>query len=141
MSMHAPSPGAHAPASVLVVDDDDELRETVRALLEYEGFATAGASNGEEALAYLRASPAPALILLDLSMPIMDGITFREEQRADPVIAAIPVVVCSAAASIADKVRDLDVDGVLKKPVKLAQLIGCVARYCEPVLDVQRAGR
>src|SRR5690606_32095531 len=100
---------------VLVVDDDRELRETVRDILEGEGFTTATAADGEEALAYLRAAAAPDLILLDLSMPIMDGVTFREEQRKDPSLATIPVVVFSAAASVADRVRDLEVDGVLKK--------------------------
>lgn len=117
---------------VLVVDDDRELRETVRDILEGEGFTTATAADGEEALAYLRAAAAPDLILLDLSMPIMDGVTFREEQRKDPSLATIPVVVFSAAASVADRVRDLEVDGVLKKPIKLDQLIGTVVRFCGP---------
>lgn len=126
----APRAAAAAAPCVLVVDDDRELRETVRDILDGEGYPTATAANGEEALAYLRAAAPPRLILLDLSMPVMDGVTFREEQRKDPAIAAIPVVVFSAAAQVADRVRHLAVDGVLKKPIKLEHLLGVVARYC-----------
>jgi CheY-like chemotaxis protein len=115
---------------VLVVDDDHDLRETVRDVLELDGRQVATASNGEEALAYLRAGPAPRMILLDLSMPVMDGATFRLEQRADPVLSSIPVVVFSAAASLADKVRDLDFDGVLKKPLEIETLLATVRRFC-----------
>jgi CheY-like chemotaxis protein len=131
MSEQAGSASAPRGACVLVVDDDRELRETLCDLLEAEGFTTATATNGAEALAYLRSAAAPRLILLDLSMPVMDGVTFREEQRRDPAIAAIPVIVFSAAASVADRVRDLEVHGVLKKPVKLSQLINVVSQYCE----------
>ena len=114
---------------VLVVDDDDDLRETICDVLEDDGFAAASAANGKEALDYLRSSPRPAMILLDLSMPVMDGVTFRELQRSDPAFAEIPVVVFSAAASLAEKCRDLGVE-VLKKPLKLEQLLAVVARYC-----------
>ena len=115
---------------VLVVDDDHELRETVHTVLEDEGFAVATATNGEEALAYLRSSPTPHVILLDLSMPVMDGITFREEQQKDPSIASIPVVVFSASSSVAEKVRHLNVNAVLRKPVKIDQLVGAVRQFC-----------
>ena len=119
-------------ASVLVVDDDDDLRETICDVLSDEGIEFASAANGEEALAYLRSAPLPSMILLDLSMPVMDGVTFREIQRADPALAGIPVVVFSAAASVAEKVRDLGVDMVLKKPLKLDQLLAIVENYCGP---------
>ena len=117
---------------VLVVDDDRELRETVCALLDYEGFTTAAARNGEEALEYLHTSSAPRVILLDLSMPVMDGVEFRERQCAEPEIAGIPVIAFSAAASLPDKLRNLEVDAILKKPVKLAQLLTTIARFCTP---------
>jgi CheY-like chemotaxis protein len=116
---------------VLVVDDDHDLRETVRDVLELEGRNVATAGNGEEALAYLRSSaPAPRMILLDLSMPVMDGATFRREQRVDPALSAIPVVAFSAAASLADKVRDLDFAAVLKKPLQIQTLLATVRQFC-----------
>jgi two-component system chemotaxis response regulator CheY len=124
-----------ARVSVLVVDDDDDLRETIRDVLHDEGYTTAGAANGAEALGYLGTSPRPSLILLDLSMPVMDGIAFLEVRKADPRLAAISVIVFSAAASVADKVRDFDVDGALAKPIKLAQLLRLIERHCGPVQE------
>lgn len=115
--------------SILVVDDDNELRETVRDLLADEGYTTAGAANGEEALAYLRTEARPSLILLDLSMPVMDGIAFRQAQRADATLSSIPVVIFSAAAQVAEKVRDLGVAAVLAKPIKLEQLLGTISKF------------
>lgn len=121
------------PASILVVDDDRELRETVHEVLEFEGFAVATATNGAEALAYLRSTaPSPRVILLDLSMPVMDGVTFREEQCKDPALAAIPVIVFSAAGSLIEKVRAMRVDAVLKKPLRLDQLLDAVGKFCQP---------
>ncbi len=121
----------HEPC-VLVVDDDRDLRETLRELLEDEGFATATATNGEEALEYLRSpgTTAPGVILLDLSMPVMDGATFRRVQRDDPALASIPVIVFSASSTLFEHVRELHVDAVLKKPVKLDELIDSVERFC-----------
>jgi CheY-like chemotaxis protein len=115
---------------ILVVDDDHDLRETVRDILELEGWTVATASNGEEALAYLHTHDPPQMILLDLSMPIMDGATFRLEQRQDPAIAPVPTVAFSAAAQIADKVRDLDFTAVLRKPLKMDALLDTVRSFC-----------
>ncbi len=115
---------------VLVVDDDHDLLETVATILEMEGYAIATATNGAEALDYLRANEHPRMVLLDLSMPIMDGLTFRTEQRQDAVLSAIPIVAFSAAAQLAEKVRDLDFAAVLKKPVKVDVLVGLVASFC-----------
>jgi two-component system, chemotaxis family, chemotaxis protein CheY len=115
---------------VLVVDDDRDLLETVAGILDMEGYEVATATNGEEALDYLRAHESPRVILLDLSMPIMDGLTFRDEQRKDAALASIPVVAFSAAAQLAEKVRDHDFAAVLKKPVKLDVLLGTIAKFC-----------
>lgn len=117
-------------ALVLVVDDDLDLRETVRDILEIDGLRVATATNGVEALDYLRTNERPDVILLDLSMPIMDGATFRTEQRNDPALASVPVVAFSAAATLADKVRGLDFAAVLKKPVKLEVLLATVRSLC-----------
>jgi two-component system, chemotaxis family, chemotaxis protein CheY len=115
---------------VLVVDDDRDLLETVTEILDMEGYSVATATNGVEALDYLRANHSPRVILLDLSMPIMDGLTFRSEQRKDAALAEIPVVAFSAAAQLAEKVRGHDFAAVLKKPVKLDVILGTVARFC-----------
>jgi CheY-like chemotaxis protein len=121
-----------ADAVLLVVDDDYDIRDTLRDILSDEGVTTAFAGDGIEALAYLRAHAAPRLILLDLMMPRCDGPTFRAEQRKDPALADIPVVVLSADSKIVEKSRALEASGFLRKPVNVDQLTGVVAKYCKP---------
>src|SRR5689334_24744520 len=71
----------HCP--VLIVEDDEDLREMMAQLLTLEGFQTATVANGREALEYLHEASAPDVILLDLMMPVMDGWEFRRQQQAD----------------------------------------------------------
>jgi CheY-like chemotaxis protein len=93
-------PGARRPAPlgkcILLVEDDDIPRGAMKMLLEWEGYRVACAGDGAEALDYLRAGERPALILLDVMLPGLDGWQFRQQQRRDPELAAIPVVVVSA---------------------------------------------
>jgi CheY-like chemotaxis protein len=98
------------------------------ALLEIEGFAAFTASNGREALEYLRSHECPDLILLDLMMPVMDGWEFRREQQRDGDLADVPVIVLSAL----DQARAVDVEAmaVLKKPLDFDRLLEMVRRYC-----------
>jgi CheY-like chemotaxis protein len=85
------------PIEVLVVDDDPSIREVVVELLSLEGCLTLEARSGRTALDLLRARRIPpAVILLDLLMPDMDGWRFRAEQLTDPALSAIPVIVISA---------------------------------------------
>ena len=72
--------------SVLLVDDDEAVRRTIARFLTAEGFEVVEASNGLEALNYLRTGAGVSVIVLDLRMPVMDGWTFRREQRLDPVL-------------------------------------------------------
>ena len=81
---------------VMVVDDSNEIREVLVTLLGDAGYRVQEAQNGLEALQLLRAGCRPAVILLDLMMPVMDGWRFREEQANDSSIASIPVVVMTA---------------------------------------------
>lgn len=118
---------------VLVVDDDGPIRECVSEVLEDEGIVVGQAANGGEALRRLRAShELPALILLDLMMPIMDGFQFRIEQAQDPALAQIPVIVLSADSNVTSKAAALRVAGVIRKPVRLDDLLKAVRRYCAP---------
>jgi CheY-like chemotaxis protein len=116
---------------VLVVEDDADIRESLIEILEESGFPTVGAANGHEALERLRGpGQAPCLILLDLMMPVMDGISFRREQLKTPELAGIPVVVLSAYRDIEEKAKDLNVAAFVKKPLDLDDLIGVARRYC-----------
>ena len=86
--------------TVLVIDDDDDVREGLQSLLEAEGHATEGASNGREALSLLRKnSEPPRLILLDLMMPVMSGWEVLVELDVDPRLREIPVAIMSAHPS------------------------------------------
>jgi CheY-like chemotaxis protein len=115
--------------SILVVEDDTVIRETMALVLQMEGYAVTGAANGQEALNYLRQTERPALILLDLMMPVMDGWEFRKEQQQDPTLADIPVVLVSAAGTVQEKAAALDAEGFLQKPIEVEQLLTTVQRY------------
>lgn len=110
---------------VLLVDDDEDIREALRAILEDEGFAVRVAVDGSDALASLRSGLRPDVILLDLMMPVMSGWQFRSAQRQDPALAAIPVVVLSAVHEQPD---DLSVVASLRKPIDIDRLLEVVAR-------------
>lgn len=99
--------------TILLVDDDYDIRSVLCEVLEQEGFAVGVATNGREALTYLEGNPAPSLILLDLMMPVMNGFEFRELQVANPRWSEIPVIVMSA-------------DGGQQNPSKQDRLKGAV---------------
>jgi CheY-like chemotaxis protein len=115
---------------ILIVDDDPAIRDSVRSLLEDEGYPVQVAHNGLDALEAIRSGALPRLILLDLMMPEMDGWEFRAEQQKDPRLAAIPVVVLSTVAHIREHAASLSVSEYLVKPVDAALLLNTVQRYC-----------
>jgi CheY-like chemotaxis protein len=116
----------HCP--VLIVEDDDDLREMMAQLLSLEGFRAETAANGREALDYLSKGDFPEVILLDLMMPVMDGWEFRRQQQDDPALAAVPVVVLSALDTTPG--GDLHGAAFLKKPLDFDRLLQLVRRYC-----------
>jgi signal transduction histidine kinase/CheY-like chemotaxis protein len=118
-----------APPSVLVVDDDAAIRSTISALLEEHGYRVDVASNGAEALDRLRSTPEPpSVILLDVMMPVMDGISFREEQERDDAISQIPVVVFSAYGNVAETALKMHAVAHLQKPLRAGDLLETVER-------------
>jgi CheY-like chemotaxis protein len=111
-----------AATRILVVEDDAQIRDTLRELLEAEGYDAHGAEHGAHALELLGDGLAPDIILLDLMMPVMNGSEFRAKQLADPALAAIPVIVVSAfpIAGLHGPVL------YLQKPIRLAQLLATI---------------
>ena len=108
---------AAPPISVLLVDDDRDIRETLGELLADEGFQVEASWNGQTALARLEEGFRPDVIVLDLMMPAMDGLTFRAQQRKNPALAHIPVVGLTAFPS-----PNADFE-CLTKPVRFATLV------------------
>ena len=114
--------------TVLLVEDDHDVRETIAEILQDEGYAVVTAPEGGQALETLRRGMRPSVIVLDLMMAGMDGFQFRAEQRRDPELAAIPVIVLSADRLLEQKVDELAVAAWLKKPTKLSDLLGVISR-------------
>jgi CheY-like chemotaxis protein len=115
--------------SVLVVDDDLDIRTVIGEVLEGEGYSVATAADGAAALDILR-TRTPRLILLDLTMPNMDGAAFRQAQLKDLELAAIPTVVMTARTDPRAQVGRLFVRGCLSKPIQLRDLLRIVVHYC-----------
>jgi CheY-like chemotaxis protein len=122
------------PHRVLVVEDDSDLRESLCMLLEMEGFLTAGAGNGLEALDYLSTQPPPCVILLDLMMPKMNGFEFRARQLADTVLAKVPTIILSAISPDQQRQELQSAADYLAKPVRPAQLAQAIRRHCSPAV-------
>jgi CheY-like chemotaxis protein len=112
--------------NILVVEDDEDAREAMVALLQMKGYHAVPAANGRAALDYLDQAPAPDLIILDLWMPVMDGWQFRSEQTRNPRLAHIPVIVVTALSDRAD----VDANEVIIKPVDVDRLLTKVDQYC-----------
>jgi two-component system chemotaxis response regulator CheY len=120
---------------VLVVDDDDDLRESIEVVLASRGHSVATAADGEEALAWLqRQTPDnPCLVLLDLMMPRMNGFELRARMIADPGLAAIPVVIITGAGLLADNSSGALQTEVLRKPIEPSTLLRAVGKFCSTV--------
>jgi CheY-like chemotaxis protein len=116
-------------ARVLIVDDQEDARETLAELLQYAGHEVATAANGCEALRYLRAHSRPQLILLDLMMPVMNGWEFRQQQLADALLADIPVAIVSGADRVEQREAAFGAVTFFVKPVDVDTLLETVAGY------------
>jgi DNA-binding response OmpR family regulator len=121
--------------NVLIVEDDRDLRELLTKMLSLEGFHAIGAEDGLEGLHLLRtlrhrAPHAPCLVLLDLAMPRLSGHEFRKAQRADPIVADVPVAVISGADNLEERAAHLGAVATLAKPISRDGLLKIVRRYC-----------
>lgn len=116
---------------VLVIEDHPDTRHMVEDYLTFEGIPTVCAQNGLEGLAALRRAE-PAVVLLDLSMPVMDGWRFREEQLGlvEASLASIPVVIMTALTGCEEHARRLGAVDVIQKPIDLDRMVAIVRRYC-----------
>lgn len=118
----AMSPGS---SSILLVEDDQDIRESVSELLELEGYTTVTTINGREALEQLHRMDKPCLILLDVMMPVMDGHAFMKKIQEEQPLSEIPVVVMSASHK-----PPAGAKGYLSKPLDIDELLGWVRSCC-----------
>ena len=118
-----------APPAVLVVEHDPALREVLERVLHCAGFAPVTAPTGTEALNVLRLGVPAKVIVLDLEIPERDGWAFRCEQRRDPKLSQIPVIIASPPHERIPP--GMVADAVLRKPIDLDQLIACLRTLCE----------
>lgn len=117
---------------VLVVEDEPDVRETIKEILEMEGFAVATAENGQEALNLLQQARQPCLILLDLMMPVMNGWQFLEALKHghQQLFAATPIVVVSAVADLTT-VQEQYNCRIMKKPANIQSLLALAHEFCK----------
>jgi CheY-like chemotaxis protein len=118
--------------TILVVEDDPDVRESIVDALESQGYRVLAAAHGLEAIHLLRGEDRrPDVILLDMLMPVMNGWTFRAEQRKAPGTAAIPVIVITAYGVPQDRVLKMGVAAFLRKPIELDVLLETIARVTQ----------
>lgn len=113
---------------ILVVEDDNDVRETLADILRSSGYQVHEASNGHEALASLLKIPPPSLVILDAMMPVMDGPTFYAEFRKIAKYVSVPVVLFSA---VSDQIKIEGLAGRLKKPGTVEDILDLASKYCE----------
>ena len=115
---------------VMVVEDDIDISEAIVSALQAYGYSAIAAKNGQEALDKLRqGAKLPNLILLDLTMPVMDGREFQAAQKSDPALADIPLVLLSAQSDIRSTAKEMGAAAWLLKPVQLAELLEVLEAY------------
>lgn len=113
---------------ILLIEDDDDTRESLRYILESKGYVVVEAAHARHALEWLADNTVPCLILLDLMMPVMNGLEFLDVLRRDPRHAKTPVVLISAWPREAAQVSG--VQGWVKKPFDLEQLFASIHGFC-----------
>ena len=118
---------AESSHTVLIIEDDADIRETLYDTLKIVGYQVFTAANGREGLDLVASIAKPCVIFLDLMMPIMNGWEFARAIEGDPVLSAVPVVVVTAYA---DRIGSINAAGVLKKPFDLDQLLLTTQKWC-----------
>ncbi len=116
-------------AAVLLVEDNDDVREMMALALQLAGHDVLLASNGRDALDKLKERPRPCVILLDLMMPVMNGWEFREALRAEPALRDVPVIVVSALNQ--ELAEHVGASAYLPKPIDIDRMLDIVAEHCD----------
>ena len=118
--------------TVLIVEDEAELRELIQLALERNGYSVVAVADGSAALAAIPSIERLCLVLLDLLMPGMNGWDFVAQARTQPELANLPIIVHSSATNEAPA----GATAVLRKPMKLDRLLSIVGQYCQPAAAI-----
>jgi len=130
------------PHYVLIVEDNQDVRETLVELLQSHGYDAVGAEHGRDALEKLDTLQAePCVIVLDLMMPVMDGRAFRQAQLQKPSVSGVPVIVISAYDAPAQTLKELNPAAYLRKPINLRELVRVVRTHCPRASGALTASR
>jgi two-component system, chemotaxis family, chemotaxis protein CheY len=127
--IQAESPVAAKHCLVAIIEDDAEFRNMLRELLEEEQYRVVALSNGAEALEALHGDAVPNVILLDVSMPVMDGFDFLRFRNDDPRLAQVPVVLVTNAKP--HERPTIGVNDVVRKPIDIDEILFAIKRYCD----------
>jgi CheY-like chemotaxis protein len=120
---------------ILLIDDDYESSATLKELLSRRGYVVRHAANAADALEWLAdTNTPPSLVLLDLAMPVLDGWSFLNKRRADPRLAALPVLVMSSSREDTQNIIDAGGIGFVAKPINLRALLRVVRHFDKPMI-------
>ena len=119
---------------ILVADDDPSVLSLVRTLLESGGDSVSSASNGQEALSEI-AQHRPDIVLLDVMMPVMDGLTACSELRKNPETSDMPVVVMSASENLSRSLTEIGANGFIAKPFDIDELLALLISCQQPAVS------
>ena len=115
--------------TILVIEDDINIRDVLKLSLEFEGYHVLTAGNGKQGFEVLEQEALPGLILLDLMMPVMNGWEFLEAIKKKEILNTIPIVVVSAYA---DKARTIECQDFVSKPLDLDHLMATILKHYSP---------
>jgi CheY-like chemotaxis protein len=116
---------------VLIAEDNDEVREVLEEMIRAEGADVASVGDGAQAWERLRQAPYPCLVLLDLNMPVMDGLGFLTRRNAGTETARIPVIMLTGSVELEGREEELNIQGFVKKPFDPDVLSRMVRAYCD----------
>jgi CheY-like chemotaxis protein len=114
---------------ILIVDDDEDIRDVIALILQTRGYRTVAACDGQDALDHLQRNGPPSLVLLDLMMPRLNGEGFAAEMRSRPETRDVPIVVLSGDTAGPKTAAAMRATGYLAKPVELATLLATIERH------------
>ncbi|AWN75735.1 response regulator [Legionella anisa] len=114
---------------ILLIEDNNAVSEALVWALDYAGYMTVAVRDGQEALNMLEKDPLPAIIFLDLMMPVLDGFEFRERKKTSQRIRNIPTIITSAQTNL-EKMEKMPHETFLSKPFDLNDVFHILKEYC-----------